>query len=388
MEQKTRLAFRFQGISKQDYVIDTPENLSTPALVVFRDRVEGNIKRMRALLQAIDPDYDLGDLCPHVKTHKSAWTTRQLMRAGVTFFKASLGEVAMLVDAGVKRIFVAYPLLPKDADAMARVVKSNPEIEFFVQAGHPQHVQILNEAARAHDIRWHCFMDLDVGLHRTGSPPQEAWGLYQAMAKHTSVEFCGLHAYDGHIHQKTLSERHTAVALHHAPIPAIMDRLVAAGVPVPMLITGGTPSFLSDLEFWHRQAGDTRVLLSPGTWIYFDTKDQEIMPDTFEIAACILAQVMDTPTARSATLNMGHKRWAVDGGKDAIFSVTGMKALGWTEEHVIVSQPADARVAIGDYVLVAPRHICPTVNLWESFVLIGTAGEVENPICPVDARNR
>ena len=31
---------------------------------------------------------------------------------------------------------------------------------------------------------------------------------------------------------------------------------------------------------------------------------------------------------------------------------------------------------IGDYVLLAPRHACSTVNLYEHFILIGDNGEI------------
>jgi len=43
---------------------------------------------------------------------------------------------------------------------------------------------------------------------------------------------------------------------------------------------------------------------------------------------------------------------------------------------------------IGDYVLVAPRHVCSTVNLWEYFALIDERGEVEIAASPIEGRNR
>ena len=97
---------------------------------------------------------------------------------------------------------------------------------------------------------------------------------------------------------------------------------------------------------------------------------------------------MDRSDPKTATLNLGYKRWAIDQGKIEGFSIEGMEALGWSEEHTVVSVPQRAEAHIGDYVLIAPRHVCPTVNLWEYFTIIGPDGDIEQKDCPIDARNR
>jgi len=133
---------------------------------------------------------------------------------------------------------------------------------------------------------------------------------------------------------------------------------------------------------------DADIILSPGTWVFFDTMDHEIIPNTFDVATLILAQVMDRPDPKTATLNLGYKRWAVDQGKIEGFSIEGMEALGWSEEHTVVSVPQGTEVHIGDYVLIAPRHVCSTVNLWEYFTIIGPDGDIEHKDCSIEARNR
>ena len=54
----------------------------------------------------------------------------------------------------------------------------------------------------------------------------------------------------------------------------------------------------------------------------------------------------------------------------------------------MVSVPQGTEVHIGDYVLITPRHVCSTVNLWEYFTIIGTDGDIEQKDCPIEARNR
>jgi D-serine deaminase-like pyridoxal phosphate-dependent protein len=65
-----------------------------------------------------------------------------------------------------------------------------------------------------------------------------------------------------------------------------------------------------------------------------------------------------------------------------------MKAVGWSEEHTMVTFPAGENLEIGDYVLISPRHVCSTVNLWESFTVLGPDGEIEVKNCPIEGRNR
>ena len=48
----------------------------------------------------------------------------------------------------------------------------------------------------------------------------------------------------------------------------------------------------------------------------------------------------------------------------------------------------ESRLSIEDRVLIAPRHVCPTVNLWETFTLVGRDGRVEATSLDVSGRNR
>jgi D-serine deaminase-like pyridoxal phosphate-dependent protein len=166
-----------------------------------------------------------------------------------------------------------------------------------------------------------------------------------------------------------------------------LNHFVAHSVKVPHCLVAGTPSFMPDVEFWNQNDADTEFFYSPGTWIYFDSATQEMMPNTFDYAAVILAQVIDKPTSTTATLNLGHKRWAVDQGPVDTLSVPG-KVISWSEEHTVLQQDENDKLQIGDYVLIVPRHVCSTVNLWEHVVIIDKNGDIEQMNSPIDGRNR
>ena len=81
-------------------------DLPTPCVVVERDRLDANLRRMQALA-----DREGVRLRPHVKTHKSvelARLQRERGAEGLTVAKPSEAEV--FVDAGFDDVRIAYSL--------------------------------------------------------------------------------------------------------------------------------------------------------------------------------------------------------------------------------------------------------------------------------------
>ena len=76
---------------KEWYIVDNADEVDSPALLVYPDRVKSNIR----LLQNMMPDNNM--LRPHVKTNKMAEVCRMMMDAGITKFKcATIAEAEML----------------------------------------------------------------------------------------------------------------------------------------------------------------------------------------------------------------------------------------------------------------------------------------------------
>ena len=378
----------FDVPGQKSYSISDVEQIRTPRLLVFRDRVERNLARMKAYLEEVVPGSAYGHLCTHVKTHKSSHIVRMMMEAGVTSFKATLNEVDLLARCDVNEIFVAYPLLFKDAVKLSQSIVRYPEIRFFVQIGSPAHADILREVASREGVHFSYFIDLDVGMHRTGISPDKAFQLFSYVSGWSEFEFVGLHGYDGHIHHADAEEREQEAQKAMGSLLGVYETFRKNGVSVERVVVSGSISFRLDLDILLNRVGSkTAIQVSPGNWIYWDSNNDAILPGAFEIAAVVLAQVIEIGED-AITLNLGHKRWGADRGPVELFSRPDLRVRSFNEEHTVLEFTGGASFSVGDYVLIAPKHACSTVNLYEHFTLIGEDGGIEVMASPVDGRNQ
>ena len=91
------------------YLVDDINEIDSPALLIYKDRVQHNI----ALAIQIVGDADR--LRPHVKTHKSPEAVKLMLAAGITKFKcATIAEAEMLAMIDAPDVLLAYqPVGPK-----------------------------------------------------------------------------------------------------------------------------------------------------------------------------------------------------------------------------------------------------------------------------------
>lgn len=379
-------------LNPEHYVLADVDGLPSPRLLVYRERVERNISLIKGYLEEVAPGSGLRHLRTHVKTNKSAWATDVLLQHGAEKFKCTPHELDMLLEAGARDIYVAYPLLAHEAAGVAERVSRHPEARIWAQVGCREHAEILAAAAAKQGVEIDCYLDLDVGMHRTGVAPEAAPDLAAAIRNSPRLgrlRLRGLHAYDGHNHSRVLEERQECARQEMARLVGCLRELERRDFQVENIVAGGTPSFVPCLRelVVHHQV-DAEIDVSPGTWIYWDTNYDRLFPGMFEYATLILARVMDRSGPDLITLNLGHKRWAIDHGPVELFSRAGLEVLETSEEHTVLRHPPEETLAVGDAVLIVPRHVCPTVNLWESFSLVGDGGHLEADSLPVSARNR
>lgn len=180
------------------YHIKNINEIDSPALVIYPDRVSENI---RILLSMID---DVKRLRPHVKTHKTKEATSLMMDAGILKFKcATISEAEMLAMAEAPDVLLAYQPAEPKLQRLISLIKRYPNTKFSCLTDNADSAKSIADAAFADKIQIHVYLDLNVGMNRTGiAPGDNAAELYRRCTAMKGIKPVGLHVYDGHIRTK------------------------------------------------------------------------------------------------------------------------------------------------------------------------------------------
>ncbi len=358
---------------------DLLEQLETPALVVYLDRVRDNVRRMIAYTGTPDR------WRPHLKTTKIPEVWRELFAAGVRQFKcATTREASVFVDLANAEgldvdLLIAYP---HRGPALRRIAEIAGRAKSTTLSLLVEDRDLIGSLPAGVGV----FVDVNPGMHRTGIPMQDTDAI-TAVARAAGQRFRGLHFYDGHLHDTDLAARRAAIFAGYECVLELAAGLAADGIDVGEVITAGTPAFHHALHFDRFAASESFVhRVSPGTVVFHDGRSQIDNPDVeLQPAALVLSRIISHPAADIATCDAGSKSLAAEAGDPCAFVLgsDSLQAMTPSEEHLPlrVAGPLPPR---GTAVLLVPRHVCPTVNLAEVAVLREDNGTTRT--VPVAAR--
>lgn len=361
------------------YRIANADQLDSPALLVYPDRIMHNINTAVAMVG------DVQRLRPHVKTHKSTAVTTQQLAAGITRFKcATLAEAEMLGRCGAQDVLVAYPIVGPRLSAFLSLSSRYPETRFSVLIDHPDLVDVIAQAAVAKGTAVDVFIDLDIGMGRTGIPiGPAAEQLYKDCASWVGLRLRGLHAYDGQVREPDARLLRKQCEANYQPLADLVERLTAAGYAVPEIVIGGSPSFPYYAE-------KPMVQCSPGTFVLWDHGYLTDCPDQpFLPAAVLFCRVISLPGPETVCVDLGHKAVAAESAIDKrVFFLNAplLHPIRQSEEHLVLQAPAGHSFKLGDVLYGVPYHVCPTVNLYDSYQVVENGRVVDS--WEIDARQR
>lgn len=348
-----------------EYAIADTSQIFSPALLVYRDIVIRNLKKMIEMAGSVER------LRPHCKTHKMPAVTKIELSMGITKHKcATFAEAEMLADCGVKDIFLAYNLVGPNITRAARFLQKYPDVRFAVTADDSLMISALSEAMVAAKSTIYVILDLDPGLHRTGvtAGPQAA-ELYQQIIASPGLKPGGFHVYDGHNHQTDLAERTKAVRVGWDAAARLRDEFVRRGWPVPAIVCGGTGSFPVFAKI-----NDPAIELAPGTCVFHDSGYGTIFPDMdFKPAVVMLTRVISRPTPDRLTCDLGNKSVAADppkGQRASFPDLPDAQQVLHNEEHLVLQTPQAEKYQPGDELYAIPKHVCPTSALHKQAYVI------------------
>jgi D-threonine aldolase len=345
---------------KQWYKVDNVDDYDSPALFIYPDRINKNIRRLLEKVEA-------RRLRPHVKTNKMAEVCRLMLDAGIKKFKAAtIAEAEMLSMIGAADVLLAYPPIGPKIARLIRLVQKYPGTKFSCLVDQINGAQALSSQFSAAGLTICVYIDLNLGMNRTGILTENAADLYQLMRELPAVEVLGLHVYDGNIRDRDEIIRKEKCILAFAPVLVLKENLEKRSGHSLTLIAGGSPTCLI-----HAAAGDREC--SPGTFIFWDKCYAEQLPEQpFEWAALLISRVISIPAKDLICVDLGNKSVASENPQPRVFFLNAPDAIPTThsEEHMVLKVADSAMFKLGDVLYGVPWHICPSVALYEKAFVV------------------
>jgi D-serine deaminase-like pyridoxal phosphate-dependent protein len=376
--QSAKMEKMLTVIPVEPYRIAELSGVMTPALAIYPDIVKSNIDVTLRLLGG-----DANRWRPHVKTAKLEYTMRLMVESGVRAIKcATTLELLTSCEAGVSDALLAYPIVGANAARVLEIAAEFPKTKVSVLVETPE------QAARWQGTGIGVFLDVNSGMNRTGIEQDH---IQQIIALARAVDqFRGLHYYDGHMHITDADARQKAAWAGYDKLMEIVEACEAGGVRVEEVITSGTPALPCGATYLPFRNASFIHRVSPGTVIYNDGTSLEDLPGLgYQAAVVVISAVVSHPITNRFTCDAGHKAVSADAGIPtcAVAGHADYRPLKPSEEHLPVDVPEGVEVpAIGTYLYLVPRHVCPTVNNFDHALII-EGGRIKS-VEPVTARGR
>jgi len=353
-----------------NYELNHPDQIDTPAMITYRHIVEQNISEIINLAGGASR------IVPHAKTHKSSDVLKMQIDSGIKSFKcATLNEAEMVARAGAEEIVMAYPLMhPMKLDRLDALISESPGITIRCIVSMEAHLKKLSDVMVRSGNEIGVYMDLDTGMRRTGvQPGDEANIFYEKIFQYKNINPIGVHVFDGEtLYLEDSLLRKDMVESNFIKMESIWNHSAKRGIPVTDNLAGGSWSFRYYL-------GKDNVRATPGTWIYWDSRNAQIDDLNFQIASLILGQVVDEdPEMDTVTLDIGSKASSSDQPLEHRFKVVGCPnaiVVAQSEEHGVVKLNGDI-LKVGDYVLAAPGHACTMTVKFPFTHVVSNKGDV------------
>lgn len=336
------------------------QDLPSPSLLFFVEEIEHNLDTCLKWVQN-KPDR----LRLHAKTHKCPDIIKMQLAKGIKKHKAAtIAECEMLARCGAEDVFLAYPLVGPNIGRLCRLVQTYPTTKFSISVDSEEGLDSLALGTESFGSPMEVYLDLDLGMHRTGFPLDgKVDDLYKKICDTPGLKAVGFQAYDGHNHHPDIEERKKEFQRYWPQVMKWKSILEKDGFPTVKIVGGGTPSFLlfSQLDM-------DEVECSPGTLTLFDlnymSKFKELAP--FRFGAGLITRVISKPGKHLITTDLGYK--AVSGDQPAHLRYyfkhhPGLKFQGHSEEHLMLEHDPDSTFKLGEPLLAIPGHVCPTVAL-------------------------
>ena len=358
------------------------DEVETPALLIDLDAFEHNVSYLRDRLEQAGVR-----LRAHSKTHKSVDIARYQVEHGGAcgICCQKLSEAEVMVAGGIDDLLISNQVVdPAKVDRLAALAL---RARILVCVDDSGNIEQLSAAARRHDSRIECLVEIDCGAGRCGvAPGAGAVALAQQIAASPGLCFGGLQAYQGSAqHIRSFAERAAAIDNAIRQTRDTVEQLQAAGFDCDIVAGAGTGSYPFE-------AGSGLYNeMQCGSYVFMDADYQRVLDESgapiseFRNSLFLWTSVMSKTRPGIAICDAGLKVLSVDSGLPRVFGLDDVEYVACSDEHGNLADPQD-QLRLNDRLRLVPGHCDPTCNLHDWYV--GIRNNRVECLWPVSARGK
>ena len=369
------------------------EDLSLPSAVLYRDRLEHNLRWMQRFMDA----YKVR-LAPHGKTTMAPRLFRMQLDSGAWGITLASAHQAMVAHAhGVHRVLMANELVGRQNMQIVANLLSDPEFEFYCLVDSSAGVEMLGKFFSSHGLQLNVLLELGVMGGRCGVRDDvQLEQVLRALAQWSNtIRLCGVELYEG-----VLTEEKDIRAFMRRASDVTRSLLERNGFARGPALLSGAGSAWYDVvaeEFAAANfGGAVEIVLRPGCYLTHDvgnyeTQQKRILasnPIAREMRSGLLpalhiwAYVQSIPEDELAIVTMGRRDAAFDsglptpalhfrpGGGQPKPCPTHWETSKLMDQHAYLKIAAGDDVRVGDMVGFNISHPCLTFDKWRTLPIL------------------
>ena len=358
---------------------ETIFDLSTPALILDRPKLEGNAARMRKRVGQLGVA-----LRPHVKTSKSIDILKILSgSADLAITVSTLAEAQYFFARGVRDILYAVGIAPVKLPQVAELIRAGCKIRVILDS--LEAAEAVQAFGSSEGLTIEALIEVDTDGLRAGVAPDDELLIEVArrLGSSSGAALIGVMTHAGGSYSaRSLGEFEAIAERERAGAVGASDRLRSAGFPIEIVSVGSTPTvhYARTLE----GVSEARV----GVYAFGDLVQAELGTCAMsDIAISVLASVIGSNKIHGRVLtdagflalsrDRGTADFAVDWGYGAVCDaasgelIKDVRVGSTNQEHGIVTARSGeidwSRFPIGGRVRILPNHACATAAAYDRY---------------------
>jgi D-serine deaminase-like pyridoxal phosphate-dependent protein len=336
--------------------------VATPGLVLDLGVLDRNLDEMAEIARSAGVE-----LFPHAKTHRMAEVgLRQVARGAHGLCVAKLGEAEAFAKAGIKRLFVANPIV--GTDKAERALPLSRKVDLTLATDSETAAASIGVTFAAAGVKARMMLAIDSGLGREGVIAERAPEVAAAIHALPGVELIGIYTHEGTTYgakdEPDLASRARAAG---AFMVKVAESIRARGVPLPIVSLGASASAR---EVAH-VPGVTQI--RPGIYAFNDVGQIALgNANLVSTAIRVIATVVSHPDPERACIDAGSKSLSTDlvpasahrdefPGHGLIVNAPGWVIERMSEEHGWLrwhGEGAPTSLPVGMRLEIVPNHVC------------------------------